>query len=149
MQKQEDCNIIQVLKGHRSTVTALKMHSRGNCLISGSNDNTIRIWNRNRDEFECKQILCSHIDTITSFITDSFNQIFYSASLDKNILGWKYSEKKQSWLLESFNVNEHKMMGLKYDRNLNGCLFFSLSTDGNLTKWTKLPNSQISEKEII
>ena len=44
--------IKNILKGHTSRVSALQLSSNWKQLISGSTDNTIRVWNLDKGESE-------------------------------------------------------------------------------------------------
>lgn len=156
-QDKKDCVLNQILKGHTGPITALKLHGRANCLISGSLDKTIRIWKRKENKtFECVQVIKKQIDTITSFIVDQFDSVFYSASLDGSIVEWRYSKKNEKWFAESMNVVENsKLVALKFEKsvfgNLNGEQLYSMASDGSINRWNKpSKNTKLTfEKEII
>jgi len=69
------------LKGHTSTIWCLIEWNK--FLISGSYDNTIRIWDRNGN---CQRILKEHSDTVSCLLIWRNNLI--SGSYDKRIIIW-------------------------------------------------------------
>lgn len=153
---EKDCVLSQVLEGHKSSITALKIHSRADCLISGSLDKSVRIWKRNEhNKFECTQTIKKHSDTITSIIVDQFESFFYSASLDGYIIGWRFSKEKNVWFAETLTTKDkNKILALKFEKsfmgNLNGDRIYSMAPDGAINQWYKASRNTelIFEKEI-
>lgn len=95
---------LQNIKAHHSSITALEFYSRANCLITGSVDKTLKIWSRNEfGQYGLFQKYQTHLGSVTSILTDPLRLMFYSASLDGTILGWKFSTKDSEWGLESIN----------------------------------------------
>ena len=56
-------------------------------LISGSIDNTVRVWNIKKKE--CLQTLIAHFDVILSLCVLNDNR-FISGGRDKELIVWKY-----------------------------------------------------------
>ncbi len=57
---------VQTLSGHSGGVNALSLSRDGRTLFSGSDDNTIRIWNL--DSNECVQTLSGHSILVLALI---------------------------------------------------------------------------------
>jgi WD40 repeat protein len=76
------------LEGHESPVRALfKMNER--YFLSGSFDNSIRVWEVNGDVIECIQVEKRHKDNVITIIKGNGNKIF-SSSNDCSIIEWKW-----------------------------------------------------------
>ena len=58
------------------------------CFASGSNDSTIKIWERKNENWICIATLRGHTDTVLSLTILSYNQIASSSS-DKTIRIWQ------------------------------------------------------------
>ena len=61
-----DGNYIHNLSGHTNSVTCLANNERGNCIISGSCDNTLRVWDINSGHHIVVDNTDTHQDTISS-----------------------------------------------------------------------------------
>lgn len=71
------------LKGHRNNIiTCVQMFD--NTIVSGSNDNTLKVWNASTGK--CLQTLLGHTGTIWS--TQIFGDLIVSGSSDKTVKVW-------------------------------------------------------------
>ncbi|CAM9674416.1 unnamed protein product, partial [Heterosigma akashiwo] len=85
----------QTLKGHSSGITALTVLNNSNRFASGSNDDTVRIWEATKDQsWTCLVTLRGHSDTVWS-ITEAWGKLL-SGSADKTIKVWNM----ESWECE-------------------------------------------------
>jgi len=92
---QEDGTPGSVLRGHRGSVKSLAVCSQGR-LLSGSEDNTIRLWQGNR----FKGVLWGHTGPVTSLVIRP-NGSLISGSEDKTIRLWLLTERQ---LLQTFET---------------------------------------------
>jgi WD40 repeat protein len=74
------------LEGHNDTITSLLFLSSNLYLISGSSDQSIRIWD-SMSQYKCIKIILFHNDTISCLISVN-NDLFASASYDKTLKLW-------------------------------------------------------------
>ena len=87
-----------ILKGHTSQVTLLLLFD-DNTLVSGSNDNIIKIWDLNKDE--CIATLKGHIGPINDIIKlDSKENIIVSCSHDSSIRFWDLKSFSLSYSIQ-------------------------------------------------
>ena len=82
----EDYQCVQTLKGHSDIIYTLNKLSNG-CLVSGSKDTTIKLWNP-KNSYQCVQTLQGHEGSIHNVIELS-NELLASGSGDKTIKLWK------------------------------------------------------------
>lgn len=63
--------------GHRGAIRSLLVLDGGTCLVSASDDKTIRIWNLNWLTFqeECLHLLKGHNDSICSIVKGRFGEL--------------------------------------------------------------------------
>lgn len=134
--------LIQSFKAHQSTITVLKISSRTKCLISGSIDKTIKIWNRNSNgTYICKQTLNYHTATITCLLADPIDDYFYSGSLDGKIITYQLDNKTFEWKKFATNETTFRIIALKFHQSSeitkDRTSICSLSTDGVIVLWKK------------
>ena len=78
----------KILPGHDDII--LTMNLNGDILVTGSKDNTIRLWKLKQDNIECVAIYKGHLKHVTSvFIAPKKKQYFVSGSKDLTIKVWK------------------------------------------------------------
>lgn len=139
---KKNYKLSQTLDNHNSAITALKINSRMNCLISGSIDGKINIWKPQDNKFVCAQTLYSHTAAITSFVVDPFDPIFYSSALDGKIIGWKYSDPK--WVQDSVNKSGAKFTCLRFNRSYHNVIdrnqLCSITSNGAINFWERVEN---------
>jgi F-box and WD-40 domain protein CDC4 len=75
---------IRVLAGHKNAVRALS--GAGRVVVSGSYDNTIRVWDILSGE--CTQILRGHAEKVYSVVYDAQRQQCASGSMDGSVKLW-------------------------------------------------------------
>ena len=80
---------LQTLEGHSDGVTSVVFSADGQHLASGSDDNTIKIWDRATGV--CLQTLEGHGDGVTSVVFSADSQHLASGSRDKTIKIWDYA----------------------------------------------------------
>ncbi|KAL9161312.1 hypothetical protein ABFS82_07G013400 [Erythranthe guttata] len=55
--KGQRATLIQEIKEHKKTVTCFALYEHGNCLLSGSSDKTIKMWQMIQKNFECIEVI--------------------------------------------------------------------------------------------
>ncbi|KAF1937485.1 RNA polymeras-like protein II Elongator subunit [Clathrospora elynae] len=84
-----------ILSGHTKAVNAVKFFATQSpdvsVLLSGSADNTLRIWRARRGErFECVKTLSDHTQPVTRIATLPESEIFATGSSDGSVKIWKF-----------------------------------------------------------
>jgi len=91
----DSLSCIQTLIGHGCSVTSISFNVDGSRLASGSEDNTIRIWNVS--DGICLQTLnMQHRHKITSVVSNPGGFLLVSASFEGHICVWISAEEKSS-----------------------------------------------------
>ncbi|CAK69835.1 unnamed protein product (macronuclear) [Paramecium tetraurelia] len=81
--------LIQNLDEHKNAIFTLNFMKRCNSIISGSCDQSIKIWNRNQQsEWHCQQTLQGHTSFIYCLILNQNQDLIISGSDDKTIKFW-------------------------------------------------------------
>jgi WD40 repeat protein len=81
---------VQILRGHQQTVYAVAWSHTGNRVASGSNDQTVRIWDAQTGT--CTHILQGHIATVTSVDWSVDGSFLASGSYDRSVRIWDMQE---------------------------------------------------------
>ncbi|OMH85547.1 Cell division control protein 4 [Zancudomyces culisetae] len=82
--EEGDAYLMYVWVGHSQSVRAVT--SVGALAISGSYDNTIRVWDTVTGE--CLRTLVGHVDKVYSLAVDEERRIIFSGSMDGDIRQW-------------------------------------------------------------
>jgi len=120
--------LIRTLIGHTGKVTAIAVTPDGKQLISGSNDNTLKIWDLETGKEKFSFI--GHSDEITAIaITPDGNQII-SSSRDGTIKAWNLKNREKLLTIDS-HQNSVNNIALTPD----GKEIISGSSDKSLRVW--------------
>ena len=86
------------LQAHTESVSAVAVTNDNKYIVSGSNDNTIRVWNlkKKRQEFS----LHGHTDGVRSITITSDNRYIVSYSRDLTIRVWSFQDRNQKTLFQ-------------------------------------------------
>lgn len=79
--------IIETLNGHTASISSLAVSSEGQYMVSGSSDNTIRLWDRTLSSWSSK-ILLTHTASVPSVSIIADGRWIASASGDRRIRLW-------------------------------------------------------------
>jgi WD40 repeat protein len=75
-----------MLRGHTSAAYTLAISPDGQLLVSGSDDQTVRLWNLQTGE--CLHVKHGHVSWVRSVIFSADGQIVFSGSDDRTIKLW-------------------------------------------------------------
>lgn len=78
---------LRVLEGHTGSITSVVLHADGRHAVTGSSDDTVRVWNL--DTGECLRTLKGHSDCVNSVMIHSDGQLVVSAGRDYSIRVWE------------------------------------------------------------
>lgn len=85
-------SVRRTLTGHTNSVWAVAISRDGQTLVSGSEDNTIKVWNLKTGQLN--QTLTGHSDTVRSVALSPDGQTLASGSGDKTIKVWNLYTNK-------------------------------------------------------
>ena len=77
---------LKTLKGHKYSVNSVSYSPDGTKIISGSGDETVKIWDANTGQ--CLKTLMGHLDGVTSVVYSPDGTKIISGSYDNTIKIW-------------------------------------------------------------
>ncbi|HCQ21371.1 MAG: WD40 repeat domain-containing protein [Aphanizomenon sp.] len=125
-----DTQPIYTLMGHSHIVNSLAMSADAKFLISGSQDQTIRVWNLATGELI--HILKGHQDSVNAVVLSPDEQIIASASADKTIKLWHLQSGE---LLGTFTGHTNAVTTLSF--TTSGEMLVSGSLDKTIKIWQR------------
>lgn len=93
----------KVLRGHTGGIWSVAVSESRNMLVSGSVDNTVRVWNLATGEVT--QVLTGHSKGVSCVAISAKEQSMASGSIDNNLKLWSLSTLKQTLVLEGHSAS--------------------------------------------
>ncbi len=121
-------NLVQILTGHSSRVSSVAYSPNGQTLASGSDDNTIKLWNVRTGNL--LQTLASHSSWVYSVAYSPNGQTLASGSKDGTIKLWNVKTGK---LLQTLTGHSDWVSSVVY--NPDGQTLVSVSWDKTIKLW--------------
>lgn len=88
----------QVLRGHKDEITAVAVTPDGHHIVSAAQDNTVRVWHKNQDDFHANILAVSCEATAVAIAADGQQIVF--ATTDKKLHLWHIEDDKATELTE-------------------------------------------------
>ncbi|KAG9312565.1 WD40-repeat-containing domain protein [Chiua virens] len=130
---------VHTLQGHTSRITCVAYSPDGSHIISGSADQTIRIWNATTGQ-SVTTPLQGHTDSITSVAYSSDGKYIVSGSEDKTIRIWEATTGQP--LKKSFTGHTESITSVAYSPN--GRHVVSGSGDNTIRVWDVITGQCVS-----
>ena len=139
---QEHTNIVTsiVVTSDNKWVNSVAITSDNNYIVSGSKDNTIRIWKFSEKRHEA--VLQGHTEAINSIALTSDNKYIISGSKDKTIRIWNLLDARQENVLDCHLSEVHCVAVTLNNRFIisgSGDIF---AKDNTIRIWNFLDNKQ-------
>ena len=91
----------RVFEGHTDSVTCVCFSNCGRYVISGSLDNTVRVWDLSlRKQID---VMCGHTSYISVLIVTSDDMHIVSGSNDWSVRVWSFEKKEQEFVVAGFD----------------------------------------------
>ncbi|OBQ33703.1 MAG: hypothetical protein AN485_18045, partial [Anabaena sp. MDT14b] len=121
-------NLLQTLTGHSYSVISVAYSPDGQTLASGSDDNTIKLWNVNTGNL--LQTLTGHSQQVRSVAYSPDGQTLASGSVDRTIKLWNVNTGN---LLQTLKGHSHWVWSVAYSPD--GQTLVSGSYDNTIKLW--------------
>ncbi|KAJ2920033.1 hypothetical protein MD484_g254, partial [Candolleomyces efflorescens] len=133
----EDVNCLFELQGHSGTVSSVAISRDGKRIVSGSWDNTIRIWDMEKGE-QVGSSLRGHDDWIRSVAISPNGELIVSGSDDKTVRVW--DAKTGTQVGESLQGHGSWVSSVAFSHD--GKRIVSSSGDGSIQIWEEVEKSR-------
>jgi len=90
---------VRIFEGHNKTVSSICLSADGGLALSGSWDNTLRLWDAATGE--CMRVFAQHTDAVTAVSLSADSRRALSGSLDKTLKVWDLATGECLLTLES------------------------------------------------
>ncbi|KIJ08436.1 hypothetical protein PAXINDRAFT_88850 [Paxillus involutus ATCC 200175] len=119
---------VRVLEGHEADVNCVCFYPDENKLVSGSDDGTLRIWDR---ETGAVEVLSGHTRAVLDVDVSRDGQMVVSGSADKTVQIWN----RESGELHIFEGHERWVRGVEF--SLDSSRVVCGSEDGTVQVWSE------------
>ncbi|RXW12284.1 hypothetical protein EST38_g13570 [Candolleomyces aberdarensis] len=137
-QYTRDINCLSELQGHTNTVRAVAISPDGKRIVSGSWDNTIRIWDMEKGA-QVGEPLLGHGEAIYSVAISPDGKLIVSGSDDKTIRIWDAETGMQ--VGESLRGHEYSVRSVAFSHD--GQRIISGSFDNTIRIWDAAAGTQV------
>ena len=126
---------MNTLQGHREEVNAVQFSPDGQLIISGSGDNTIKVWERDGTLIKTLQGHKGHKSTVFDLDISSDNQLIVSGSGDNTVKLWDIRNDEP---LATLSGHLDSVLGVKFKPNsasIDSANIASASVDKTIKLW--------------
>lgn len=120
--------LVRTLEGHEDAVLSVAFDPTGRMLASGSNDNTIRLWEASSGKL--LRTLEGHENSVWCAAFDSSGQVLASGGRDRIVKLWEVASGE---LIRTFNRHENSVAMVAFDAS--GLVIASGSFDTTVKLW--------------
>merc|ERR1712071_102790 len=115
--------------GHKSPITAVKLHPNFVTLVTASEDATIKLWDFESGDFE--RTLKSHTDSVNSIDFDVSGKYLASSSADMTIKIWDFNSGDFE-CLKTLHGHDHNVSSVRF---ISTEILVSASRDKTIKLW--------------
>lgn len=119
----------KILRGHSQDICDLSWSKDGQCLVSGSIDNSIHIWDVHRGK--ARQVIKEHRSYVQGVTWDPLNKYIGSLSADRNMVIFNSNNGKAVHRVYKLNTTENP--AVEGEKKFSSKLFF----DQTLTSFSR------------
>lgn len=146
-------SLVCVVNAHGQDVKCVSWVPTQDWMLSGSYDNTIKLWKRDPEaedetEYFCFQTLTAHRDTVWTLAVDLEGQTFFSAGNDGLIIRWDFDiSSKEFRLTHKIETGfEEPIYSLAWDSSRN--LLFAATGENSIALFTSKADGPIEKKWV-
>ena len=130
------------LTGHRNAVNSIAVTSDGQSIISGSSDNSVKVWSMKT--MKDVKTFSGHKDAVMSVDVNLDGTLIISSSQDYSVRIWSFESGK---VMRVLTGHVDAVRCCKF--SLDGTMILSGSFDKNLIAWVKSEDSDDWERACI
>ncbi|KAL3626532.1 hypothetical protein CASFOL_030081 [Castilleja foliolosa] len=117
--KGQIATLVNEMKEHKKAVTCFALYEPGNCLLSGSSDKTIKIWQMIQKKLECIEVIPTR-ESIRS--VDSWGELIFVTTQNHKLKIIDASRKAK----DVFKNNRVKCIKVAHGKVYGGCIDSSI-----------------------
>ncbi|MFP6766373.1 MAG: WD40 repeat domain-containing protein, partial [Planctomycetaceae bacterium] len=131
------------LDGHSAPVRDIQFAADGNQLVSGSDDNTVRLWSL--DTLQDEKTFRGHNGSVRSLVLADGDTIILTASKDYQIKQWNIAQYAEVRVLHSHVLDEHGDEVLSARFSHDGSRIVTASKDRSALTWNSATGKRLTQ----
>ncbi|CAD8215227.1 unnamed protein product [Paramecium octaurelia] len=141
--------LIQKLKGHLDNVTCLLFAPQSDCIISGSQDQTLMCWSMNdKNQYISQFTVKQHSGKVYCIILNQFGDELISSSKDKSIKIWKFDPVGKNLQIQQ-SLKKHNDSVYSVCLNQSETLLASCGQDQQIIIWKRDEQSKWQFNQVV
>lgn len=131
------------LDGHSAPVRDIQFTADGNQLVSGSDDNTVRLWSM--ETLKDEKSFRGHNGSVRSLVLADQDSIILTASKDNRIKQWNIEQYAEVRVLHSHVLDEHRAEVLSARFSKDGRRIVTASKDRSALTWNSDTGKRLAQ----
>ena len=131
------------LDGHSAPVRDIQFTADGNQLVSGSDDNTVRLWSM--ETLKDEKTFRGHNGSVRSLVLADQDSIILTASKDNRIKQWNIEQYAEVRVLHSHVLDEHRAEVLSARFSKDGRRIVTASKDRSALTWNSDTGKRLAQ----
>ena len=133
----------KALDGHTAPVRDVLFSRDGNQIVSGSDDNTVRLWSL--ETLKDEKTFRGHNGSVRSLVLADDDSVILTASKDNRIRQWSIDQYAEVRVLHSHVLDEHRAEVLSARFSKDGSKIVTASKDRSALTWDSKTGSRLAQ----
>lgn len=133
----------KALDGHSAPVRDILFSGDGNQIVSGSDDNTVRLWSL--ETLKDEKTFRGHNGSVRSLVLADNDSIILTASKDNRIRQWSIDQYAEVRVLHSHVLDEHRAEVLSARFSKDGSKIVTASKDRSALTWDSKTGNRLAQ----
>lgn len=133
----------KAMDGHSAPVRDILFSSDGNQIVSGSDDNTVRLWSL--ETLKDEKTFRGHNGSVRSLVLADDDSVILTASKDNRIRQWSIDQYAEVRVLHSHVLDEHRAEVLSARFSRDGSRIVTASKDRSALTWESATGKRLAQ----